>query len=67
MRTVDLFAGCGGFSLGFQQAGFDLVAAFDNWQPAIDIYRIHMGKELTSNGLDPKWVLFQQKDPKWVL
>jgi DNA (cytosine-5)-methyltransferase 1 len=39
MRTVDLFAGCGGFSLGFQQAGFDIVAAFDNWQPAIDIYR----------------------------
>jgi DNA (cytosine-5)-methyltransferase 1 len=39
MRTVDLFAGCGGFSLGFKQAGFDIVAAFDNWQPAIDIYR----------------------------
>jgi DNA (cytosine-5)-methyltransferase 1 len=39
MRTVDLFAGCGGFSLGFQQAGFDIVAAFDNWRPAIDIYR----------------------------
>ncbi len=39
MRTVDLFAGCGGFSLGFQQVGFDIVAAFDNWQPAIDIYR----------------------------
>jgi DNA (cytosine-5)-methyltransferase 1 len=39
MRTVDLFAGCGGFSLGFQQAGFDIIAAFDNWQPAIDIYR----------------------------
>jgi DNA (cytosine-5)-methyltransferase 1 len=39
MRTVDLFAGCGGLSLGFQQAGFELVAAFDNWKPAIDIYR----------------------------
>jgi DNA (cytosine-5)-methyltransferase 1 len=39
MRTVDLFAGCGGFSLGFQEAGFDIVAAFDNWQPVIDIYR----------------------------
>jgi DNA (cytosine-5)-methyltransferase 1 len=39
MRTVDLFAGCGGFSLGFQQAGFNIVAAFDNWQPAIDIYK----------------------------
>jgi DNA (cytosine-5)-methyltransferase 1 len=39
MRTVDLFSGCGGFSLGFQQAGFDIVAAFDNWKSAIDIYR----------------------------
>lgn len=37
-RVVDLFAGCGGMSLGFQNAGFDVVAAYDNWQPAIDIY-----------------------------
>ena len=26
-------------SLGFQNAGFDIVAAYDNWQPAIDIYQ----------------------------
>lgn len=39
MRTVDLFAGCGGLSLGFQNSGFDLVAAFDNWLPAIEVYR----------------------------
>jgi DNA (cytosine-5)-methyltransferase 1 len=39
MRTVDLFAGCGGLSLGFQNAGFDLVAAFDYWLPAIQVYR----------------------------
>lgn len=38
MRTVDLFCGCGGLSLGFQNAGFDVVAAFDNWDPAINIY-----------------------------
>ena len=38
MRTVDLFCGCGGLSLGFQNAGFDVVAAFDNWGPAINIY-----------------------------
>lgn len=38
LRTVDLFAGCGGMSLGFKNAGFELVGAFDNWQPAIDVY-----------------------------
>lgn len=39
MKLVDLFAGCGGMSLGFQNAGFEIVGAYDNWQPAIDIYR----------------------------
>lgn len=39
MRTVDLFCGCGGMSLGFQEAGFDIIAAYDNWQPAIDVYK----------------------------
>lgn len=39
MRTVDLFAGCGGLSLGFQNAGFNVVAAFDYWHPAIEVYR----------------------------
>ena len=38
MRTVDLFCGCGGMSLGFQKAGFNIVAAFDNWEHAVDIY-----------------------------
>jgi DNA (cytosine-5)-methyltransferase 1 len=39
MKCVDLFAGCGGLSLGFEQAGFEVVAAFENWEPAIEIYR----------------------------
>jgi len=39
MRTVDLFCGCGGLSLGFQNAGYNIVAAFDNWDAAIDVYR----------------------------
>ncbi len=38
MRTIDLFSGCGGLSLGFQNAGFEIVAGFDNWQAAINIY-----------------------------
>jgi len=37
-RTVDLFCGGGGLSQGLQNAGFDVVAAFDWWQPAINFY-----------------------------
>ena len=36
---VDLFCGCGGMSLGFINAGFDVVAGVDNWKPAIEVYR----------------------------
>jgi DNA (cytosine-5)-methyltransferase 1 len=39
MRVVDLFSGCGGMSLGFQNADFDVVAAFDNWTPAVKTYQ----------------------------
>lgn len=39
LSTVDLFCGCGGMSLGFQNAGFNVVAAFDNWKPAVEVYR----------------------------
>lgn len=30
LKLVDLFSGCGGFSLGAHQSGFDVVAAYDN-------------------------------------
>lgn len=39
MKCVDLFSGCGGLSLGFERAGFEVVAAFENWQPAIQVYK----------------------------
>ncbi len=39
MRTVDLFAGCGGLSKGFENAGFDIVGAFENWSVAAECYR----------------------------
>lgn len=37
-KVVDLFAGCGGLSRGFQDTGFEVVAAFENWPVAADCY-----------------------------
>ncbi len=39
MNIVDLFCGCGGLSLGFQEAGHTIVSAFDNWDIALEVYR----------------------------
>ncbi|NOT18048.1 MAG: DNA cytosine methyltransferase [Sulfuriferula sp.] len=39
MKCVDLFAGCGGLSRGFENAGFDVVAAFEYWEPSINVYK----------------------------
>ena len=38
MKVVDLFCGCGGLSLGFQKAGYEVLAAFDNWDEAVMVY-----------------------------
>ena len=39
IKIVDLFCGCGGMSLGFQKAGFEIVSAYDFWEPAVNIYK----------------------------
>ena len=45
MRVVDLFCGCGGLSLGFELAGFNIVAAYDNWSAALNTYRRNFSHE----------------------
>lgn len=37
--VLDLFCGCGGLSLGFKMAGFDIKLAIDNWEDALVTYR----------------------------
>lgn len=46
MNTIDLFAGCGGLSLGFQNAGFSIEAAFDNWKSAIEVYHANFSHQI---------------------
>ncbi|OOB77628.1 MAG: DNA (cytosine-5-)-methyltransferase [Epulopiscium sp. Nuni2H_MBin001] len=47
MRTIDLFCGCGGLSLGFEQSGFEICEAFDNWDKAIEVYRENFSHKTT--------------------
>lgn len=38
MNVIDLFCGCGGFSKGFEQAGFNIKLGLDIWEDAIVTY-----------------------------
>lgn len=38
MKIIDLFCGIGGLSLGFEQAGFNVVSAVDMWADAVRTY-----------------------------
>ena len=57
ITVVDLFCGCGGMSLGFQKAGFKIVAAFDNWQHAVDVYRENFEHPVFERDLSDSTVL----------
>ena len=39
MNVIDLFCGCGGFSKGFEQAGFNVRLGIDIWQDAVTTYK----------------------------
>ena len=45
-KIVDLFCGCGGLSLGFEKAGFEVAYAIDMWSKAIDTYNYNHKKKV---------------------
>lgn len=70
LRAVDLFAGCGGLSKGFELAGVDVVAAVENWQPAIDCYESnfdHPVHKQDLNDVDGSVQLIKQYSPNLII
>lgn len=47
--AISLFAGAGGCSLGFKNAGVDIFTAFENAAPAIATYNLNFGKDVCHN------------------
>lgn len=50
MTVLDLFCGCGGLSLGFEMAGFQVKLAIDNWEDALVTFRYNHHDSQTFNG-----------------
>ena len=48
-KTIDLFCGAGGFSLGFEMAGFETELAIDLWEPAIDTFNYNRENKVGLN------------------
>ena len=47
MKVLDLFCGCGGLSLGLEQAGFDIKLGIDVWQDALTTFEANHSNSKT--------------------
>lgn len=54
---LSLFSGCGGFDLGFLEAGFECLAAFDNDPVAVKTYRRNISDQIACRDLSTPFSL----------
>lgn len=70
MNVIDLFAGCGGLSLGFQRQGFNIVAAFEWWDAAVKCYSAnfsHPVHQIDLSDVDTAVSLISQYSPDMII
>lgn len=70
VTAVDLFCGCGGLSLGFQQAGIEILGAIDNWNPSLEVYQANFDhlailQDLTDENTAIK--IIQKLNPEMIM
>ena len=49
LNAIDLFCGCGGFSYGFEMAGFNMCLGIDMWKDATITYKYNFPNATTIN------------------
>lgn len=69
MRIIDLFSGCGGLSLGFENAGFEVIAAYENWDKAVEIYKQNFNHPIYEYDLSnvEDYSVFKDKNPDMIV
>lgn len=74
--VVSLFCGCGGFDLGFTQAGFEVVIALDNNQTVVNSYNHNHGSDIarvtdlslsTANDILALYEKHSKVDPRGII
>lgn len=64
-RVLDLFAGCGGFSLGFEAAGYDIVTGLEIDEDAAGTYSRHFSDGQRECSIPPLDI--RETDPEYIL
>ena len=62
--VIDLFCGCGGMSLGFEKAGYDILLGIDIWNDALATFK---GNHANSKVLNADMATLQAKDVEKII